>query len=137
MPKTYKPGDWVQGRTVRVELDVKGADIANAVRAETLREVAGGSARDERLCPVQDKHITAIPWGLAEILHNVYRTGHGQSLEQIAERGGFGRRELGSLAVGMYGHEGRRPMRGYETRMPILDLYRAATTPNPEDGECR
>ena len=44
--------------------------------------------------PKQQK--TYIPWWLAEIAYEYYseRFGNDQSLERIAERGGFGRREL-------------------------------------------
>jgi hypothetical protein len=71
--------------------------------------------------------MQAIPWGLAERLYAVYAAdGHGsQSLERLAERGGFGRGELGMLAVGTYG-SGRGVVRGYADRMPLLDLYVAA-----------
>lgn len=41
--------------------------------------------------------MLAIPWGLAEILYPAY--GHDQSLERLAERGGFGRGELGQSAA--------------------------------------
>lgn len=98
--------------------------------ADRVRAVLAGDAPgDERPCPIQDQGgIAAVPWGLAEVLYAVYAAdGHGgQSLERLAERGGFGRGELGMLAVGMYGADGRRPVRGYERRMPILDLYEAA-----------
>jgi hypothetical protein len=83
---------------------------------------------DERVAPVQDDSgvFRAIPWGLHELLWRVYADhGHGeQSAERLAERGGFGRGEVGMLAVGMYGREDRRPPRG--RTIPLLDLYRAS-----------
>lgn len=51
-----------------------------------------------------------IPWWLAEIAYASYSTAlasaGAQSLERIAERGGFGWSELGNLLDGRYG--GRR-----------------------------
>ncbi len=78
---------------------------------------------DERPCPVQDhdtgNKLRAIPWGLAEILYPAY--GHDQTLERLAERGGFGRSELGMLAADCYS-------RGHPrlARPPLLDLYEMA-----------
>lgn len=75
---------------------------------------------EERPCPMQDheagNQIIAIPWGLAEILYPAY--GHGQTLEELARRGGFGRGEIGMLAADCYtkGHPRLK-------RMPLLDLY--------------
>ncbi len=42
---------------------------------------------------------SVIPWWLAEIAYKFYRLRYGdrQSLERIAERGGFGRAELVAL----------------------------------------
>lgn len=76
---------------------------------------------DERPCPIQDRsgQTRAIPWGLAEILYPAY--GHGQTLDGLAERGGFGRGELGMLAADCYSNpDGTRPRL---RRMPLLDLY--------------
>ncbi len=54
--------------------------------------------RDERggLIPIMP---CTIPWWLAEIAYEYYseRYGTGQSLERLAERGGFGRYELVAL----------------------------------------
>jgi len=85
--------------------------------AARLRALLGELPDDERPCPIQDdtRRNRAIPWGLAEILYPAY--GHDQSLERMAERGGFGRKELGMLAVDAYGP---RPQL---KRWPILDLY--------------
>lgn len=50
-----------------------------------------GSGRDN------DKpHPTSIPWSIADLAYSVYsaRYGHGQSLEGLAQRGGFGAREM-------------------------------------------
>ena len=39
--------------------------------------------------------VTGIPWSLAEAAHKGYESiGHRQSLERIAERGGFGTSEV-------------------------------------------
>jgi hypothetical protein len=130
----------------RVELREIAEDLEkfgmrrNAAR---LRAIADEDLpADERPCPMQDQggQLRAIPWGLAEILYPVYAAaGHGsQSLETLAKRGGFGRGEIGMLAVGAYNSEqGRRATRGYERRMPILDLYEAAREsagPLPTEG---
>ena len=49
--------------------------------------------------PIGAMPATSIPWWLAEIAYSEYsrRFGTGQSLERLAERGGFGRWELLSL----------------------------------------
>lgn len=96
--------------------------------AARLRALLGPLPDDERPCPVQSNDgVRAIPWGLAELLYPAY--GHDQTLERLAERGGFGRRELGALAVDAYdsmsGHE--RP--GRLKRWPLLDLYDMARRP--------
>jgi hypothetical protein len=57
---------------------------------------------DNRLFPIQGGiegrqqfAPSAIPWWLAEIAYEYYKLRWpGQTLERIAERGGFGRREL-------------------------------------------
>jgi hypothetical protein len=88
-----------------------------------VRSLLGEQPDDERPCPVQSRDgVRAIPWGLAEILYPAY--GHRQTLERMAERGGFGRMELGALAVDGYdsmGNSGERP--GHLPRWPLLDLY--------------
>lgn len=91
--------------------------------AARLRALVGEQPDDERPCPVQDgsHHVRAIPWGLAEILYPAY--GHNQSLERMAERGGFGRGEIGQLAVDAYGGERAYQSRGRLERWPLLDLY--------------
>lgn len=88
--------------------------------AGRLRALLGESSDDERPCPIQDRTggARAIPWGLAEILYPAY--GHDQTLERLAERGGFGRGELGMLAADCYGSGECRPRL---KRMPLLDLY--------------
>lgn len=58
--------------------------------------------KDWRPFPVQAEHgrpnesfpRTMIPWWVAEIAHEEYAKYHNQSLERIAERGGFGWMEL-------------------------------------------
>lgn len=60
---------------------------------------------DNRPFPIQEDIRTAttptrpassIPWWLADVAYKAYteRYGSGQSLERLAERGGFGRDEL-------------------------------------------
>lgn len=85
-----------------------------------LRALLGERPDDERPCPIQDREagnrLRAIPWGLAEMLYPAY--GHDQTLERLAERGGFGRGEIGMLAMDCY--NARRPRL---LRPPLLDLY--------------
>jgi hypothetical protein len=121
-------------RRVADDLDRLGLKQSSA-RIRAAIEVAP----DERVAPVQDDRnsvtrLSAIPWGLHELLWRVYADhGHGnQSAERLAERGGFGRFELGMLAVGAYG-SGSTP-RG--RTVPILDLYRdASAAPLNHDRE--
>ena len=61
----------------------------------------------ERIFPIQPfrgaaPHPTSIPWSIADKAHSVYRARHGsnQSLERIAERGGFGPTEMDDLLPG-------------------------------------
>jgi hypothetical protein len=90
--------------------------------AARLRALLGPLPDDERPCPIRDpaRQVRAIPWGLAEILYPAY--GRDQMLERIAERGGFGRGELGMLAADCYGSTSRPRPRLRE--MPLLTLYR-------------
>lgn len=91
--------------------------------AQRLLDLLGEPPDDDRPCPVQSRDdVRAIPWGLAEILYPAY--GHDQTLERLAERGGFGRMELGALAVDGYGVRGGDD-RGQRKlgRWPLLDLY--------------
>jgi len=62
---------------------------------------------DSRPFPILSEHDgehkgCVIPWWLAEIAYKEYANqfGNGQTLERIAERGGFGRKELVSLLAG-------------------------------------
>lgn len=55
----------------------------------------------ERVFPIQSErgakpHPLKIPWSIAELAYSVYsgRYGRGQSLEELAERGGFGPGEM-------------------------------------------
>lgn len=71
--------------------------------------------KDDRPFPIQQEHVreesgymerrpsTTIPWWLAEIAYKEYvkQNGNRQSLERLAERGGFGRHELVSLIRGL------------------------------------
>lgn len=52
--------------------------------------------RDKSSCPVVRFLPCTIPWWLAEEAYKVYsrKFGTSQSLERLAERGGFGREEL-------------------------------------------
>jgi hypothetical protein len=61
--------------------------------------IQGGTARDANgnvLRPIQRYEPCTIPWWLAEVAYDFYvgKFGHGQSLETLAQRGGFGREEL-------------------------------------------
>lgn len=57
----------------------------------------------ERMFPIQASrsgvHPTRIPWSVAELAYTryVHSFGHGQTLERLAERGGFGAEEMDSL----------------------------------------
>jgi len=54
----------------------------------------------EKRFPIQDG--LTIPWSLAEIAYVMYQRlyGSGQSLEELAKRGGFGVTELAVLLAG-------------------------------------
>lgn len=108
------PAEQMEVEAVARDLDRFGLK-RNAAR---LRALLGALPDDERPCPVQDdqRRVRAIPWGLAEILYPAY--GSGQSLEELARRGGFGRMELGRLAVDSYTDKVPRI-----ARWPLLDLY--------------
>lgn len=59
---------------------------------------AGKPCRDDTGAMIYPKSST-IPWWLAEVAYEHYKTvvgtsSHLQSLERLAERGGFGRKEL-------------------------------------------
>lgn len=62
--------------------------------------IRGKVTDDGRPFPIQAdypfKPSTKIPWWLAEIAYEYYASRYGkqQSLERLAERGGFGREEL-------------------------------------------
>lgn len=109
------PEQAIEVEAVAREIDRWGLR-RNATR---LRAVLGPRPDDERPFPIQDDsgQVAAIPWGLAEILYPAY--GRGQTLERLAERGGFGRSELGALASDCYSSS-RHPRLA---RMPLLDLY--------------
>ena len=60
-----------------------------------------GRLQDTRPFPIQAGHVgrteypaSTIPWWLAEIAYANYRRHWDQPLEQLANRGGFGREEL-------------------------------------------
>lgn len=105
--------------------------LGHPKRAARLRLAAVDGDDPDRTAPVQEPsggEVLSVPWGLHELCHTAY--GHGQSAERMAERGGFGRGEMGALSVGMYGSLGRgsqlRVDRGFERSYPLLDLYRIA-----------
>lgn len=104
----------------RIALDLEKFGLRRT--ATRVRALLGDPPDDERPCPIQDRagQTRAIPWGLAEILYPAY--GSGQTLERLAERGGFGRSELGMLAADNYSGTEDRP-RPRLSRMPLLDLY--------------
>lgn len=104
----------------RIAGDVEAFGLTRS--AARLRELLGELPDDERPCPIQDSsgQTRAIPWGLAEILYPAY--GHGQTLERLAQRGGFSRAELGMLAADCYSGTPDRA-RPRLRRMPLLDLY--------------
>lgn len=61
----------------------------------------------DEMFPIMEDHPrprTYIPWWLAEIAYENYNCKSQQSLERIAERGGFGREELVALIRGGYQH---------------------------------
>ncbi len=69
--------------------------------------------KEERMFPIQGEHFNdervnrpagQVPWGVAELAYKVYvkECGSGQSLERLAERGGFGWTELVNLLQGTY-----------------------------------
>lgn len=114
------PREHVEIAAVARELERYGLG-ANARRLRAL--LVEPPPDDERPCSVQDRGsgVRAIPWGLAEILYPAY--GHDQTLERLHERGGFGRGELGQLAVDAYGGERAVDRPGRLARWPLLDLY--------------
>jgi hypothetical protein len=110
--------------TVQAEIEAVARDLDTFGMRRTaarLRGLLGELPDDEKPYPVQDREagyqVRAIPWGLMEILYPAY--GHDQTMERLAERGGFGRKELGSLACDAYSGSGRPRL----ARMPLLTLY--------------
>lgn len=71
-----------------------------------------------------------IPWWLAEIAYASYvAEGHGdQSLERLAQRGGFGWIELGRLLSGTYSGNGKCPRRD---NREVLAALKAAWAAKP------
>lgn len=111
----------VQAEVLAVASDLDRLNMRWA--ADRLR-ASLGRPPDERPCRVQDRSpggVSAIPWGLAKLLYPAY--GHGETLERLHERGGFGRGELGQLAVDAYGGERSYDRHGRLPRWPLLDLY--------------
>jgi hypothetical protein len=121
----YTPGRYAELRQIADQVERFGLRRA----ATRLRTLAEDGKVDERPCPIQDRNggeVRAIPWGLAEMLYPAYGS-HEQTLERLAERGGFGRYELGLLAVGMYNHAAgtRTVIRApWQRNFPLLDIYR-------------
>lgn len=67
----------------------------------------GAPVSDERTFPLQYQrdhapHPSTIPWSVAELAYSVYagRYGTSQSLERLAQRGGFGPGEMDLLLPG-------------------------------------
>lgn len=61
----------------------------------------------QRMFPIQSScgaapHPTQIPWHIADLAYSVYRANYGssQSLERLAERGGFGPGEMDMFLPG-------------------------------------
>ncbi len=100
--------------------------------ARRLREAVDAMPQDERPFPIQDatRQYRSIPWSLAEFVYPAY--GHDQTLERLAERGGFSRKEIGMLSVDLY-HDTRPRLQ----RMPLLDIFALATAHTPEDSNGR
>lgn len=61
--------------------------------------IQGNDAERDAAGRMRYSRPSTIPWWLAEIAYESYvkSGGRGQSLERLAERGGFGRAELVSL----------------------------------------
>jgi hypothetical protein len=120
----------------------------------------------ERAFPLQYQrdhapHPSTIPWSVAELAYSVYagRYGTGQSLERLAQRGGFGPGEMDLLLPGWRERVGEVvELRGEVQRLAGLlekarralavwvdgfDLhaeeipYGDGTTPCPGDDTCR
>ena len=75
---------------------------------ELLARVATPAPEPERLFPIQKG--TPVPWSQAEIAYVTYRRlfGKSQSLERLAERGGFGDEEYRLLRAGKCPISGRQ-----------------------------
>lgn len=81
--------------------------IADYLRAHSVppdRQPGGTAAGDVRMFPIQ--HASPIEWSLAERAYATYAESYGtdQSLERLAQRGGFGLQEFACLFAG---HEPR------------------------------
>lgn len=81
-------------------------DALAAVRAD-LRQIKSTPPAQEKRFPIQHErgaaaHPLSIPWALAEEAYSVYaaRFGSSQSLERLAERGGFAPSEMDELRPG-------------------------------------
>lgn len=86
--------------------------------------------KTERMFPIQGEHFNdervrrpagQVPWGIAELAYKQYvkDCGKGQSLERLAERGGFGWSELIRLLRGGYFSDERIPPGGSDERESI------------------
>ncbi len=96
----------LQGRAARAHYEGgHGGCSACAVEIESvaraLLEVRDAARAEQRLFPVQSgtsygkPHPTQIPWSIADKAYSVYRARYsGQSLERLAERGGFSAEEM-------------------------------------------
>ena len=85
--------------------------MSGMVRDDRPFPIQGGAYPD----PIRPAYYPActIPWWLAEEAYKVYSAKYGtqQSLERLAERGGFGREELVWLLRGASGHEREKEVR--------------------------
>jgi hypothetical protein len=87
----------------------------------------------ERRFPIQTRFPrgASIPWSLAEQLYEacgqIWHGRQGQSLERLAERGGWGTGELGTMLLGL-------DVMGRERAMPsLLDALSSPAQPIPEE----
>lgn len=88
---------------------------------------------DRRLFPMLDG--PPIPWKLARAIHaHLYR--HDQSLERMAERGGFGWREVAFMWGISRDHDGKRNWRTTDKHRAacIAEIAETFCSPNRKDG---
>lgn len=86
-------------RKVGASLAEREAEAPPIPRGCPHRVMYGKCAECDKPFPIQGDSMnppTSIPWWLAEVAYAEYarRYGTGQSLKKLAQRAGFGRREL-------------------------------------------